>query len=219
MRLRLFFILATVCVLGLAAAGNCDAAIYKYVDDGGIINFADDLQSVPAQYRATAKIVSGEAVEKPAGPAPQAQPKTDADTATVRQAAPHEAAPAADAGESGKSEKSSAPFIKRAVISLIVVVSVAFAFLMLGNFQAEHLKAVRAARIIILWAASVYLIYAHAGDLMRVIGSMGDKVDVVQQQSAEKGKKAAKAAKAWNELMEGAGQVPDPGSEEAGKKE
>jgi hypothetical protein len=218
MRSRLFFMLAVVFVFGLAAAGNCDAAIYKYVDDAGIINFADDLQSVPAQYRATAKIVSGEAVEKPAGPAPQGQPKTDAET--VGQAVPHEAAPAADAGESEKSETPASPFIKRAVISLVVVVTVVFAFLMLGNFQAEHLKAVRAARIFILWGASVYLIYAHAGDLMRVIGAMGDKVDAVQQQSAEKGKKAAKAAKALNAVLEEAGRAPvDPGEAGAERKE
>jgi hypothetical protein len=48
-------------ISGLSVTSTAFAAIYKYVDKNGMIYFADDLQSIPAQYRAAAKIVSGEA--------------------------------------------------------------------------------------------------------------------------------------------------------------
>jgi hypothetical protein len=216
MRIKSFLLLVAVCVSCLTASENCSAALFKYIDSDGTVNIADDLQSIPEQFRSSAVIVNGQAEEpKPAGPVPQEQTTTAPGTApgigAVSGAVPR-------AGEAAAGETPSAPIGKRAVVSLIVVVTAVFGFLMLGNLQADHLKAVRAARMMILWAASVYLIYAHAGDLIRVIGTVGDTVDAAQQQSAEKGRKAAKAAKALNALLEGAGNVPgEPG--EAGPEQ
>jgi hypothetical protein len=50
-------------------------------------------------------------------------------------------------------------------------------------------------------APSVYhtLIYAHAGDVIRVFRAMSNEVNLVQQ-AEEKGKKAAISAKALNAL-------------------
>jgi hypothetical protein len=208
MRIKSFLLLVAVCVSCLTASENCSAALFKYIDSDGTVNIADDLQSIPEQFRSSAVIVNGQAEEpKPAGPVPQEQTTTAPGIGAVPRA-----------GEAAAGETPSAPIGKRAVVSLIVVVTAVFGFLMLGNLQADHLKAVRAARMMILWAASVYLIYAHAGDLIRVIGTVGDTVDAAQQQSAEKGRKAAKAAKALNALLEGAGNVPgEPG--EAGPEQ
>jgi hypothetical protein len=73
-RLILVFVIAVV----LSAASNSFGAIYKYIDKNGIISFADDLQSIPAQSRATATIVSGEREEQ-RKPALQKQPLVQAE--------------------------------------------------------------------------------------------------------------------------------------------
>ena len=65
-----------ILTLGLFAAMDCAAAIYKYTDKDGLITFADDLQAVPVQYRSQAVIVSGEDKEAEVkSPAGQAVPK------------------------------------------------------------------------------------------------------------------------------------------------
>ncbi len=212
MRLPLFFILVFVCVLGLLSAENCYAAIYKYVDSDGIIHFADDLQSVPEQYRTTAKIVSGEAVEKlPAGPSRQGQPKMQAGSAAQEPAPVGEAEKQKPAGAS----PAAGFFGRTAVISVIVVVSAVLAFIILGIVPTDHKKVIAVVRRTILGGAALYLIYAHAGDVVRVFSAVGNKVDSVRRQSEEKGKKAAKAVKALNSLVEEAGQAP-AGPAEAG---
>ena len=68
MKMKIRLILVIVLAMVLSATSNSFAAIYKYIDNNGIICFADDLQSIPEQCRATAKIVSGEQeeVRKPA---------------------------------------------------------------------------------------------------------------------------------------------------------
>jgi clan AA aspartic protease (TIGR02281 family) len=50
-----FFI---VFLLLLAAPFQADAGVYKWVDDEGTVNFADDYYSVPAKYRARAEVVA-----------------------------------------------------------------------------------------------------------------------------------------------------------------
>jgi hypothetical protein len=40
-----------------------------------------------------------------------------------------------------------------------------------------------------MWGMSVYLLYADAGDVVHVFATRGHKIDVVQQQSMDKGKK------------------------------
>jgi hypothetical protein len=50
------FVLAIV----LSDASSSFAAIYKFIDNNGIICFSNDFQSIPEQCRATAKIVSGD---------------------------------------------------------------------------------------------------------------------------------------------------------------
>jgi len=218
--MKLLLMLAVVCGLGLLSSENCCAAIYKYVDNEGIINFADDLQSVPEQYRATAKIVSGEAVEKlPAVSSRQGQPRMKAGTAAPE---PEPAAAPVVQDEKQKSADASRAagfFGRKAVTSVMVVVSAVFAFIILGVFHTDHKKVVAVVRITVLWGTAVYLIYAHAGDVVRVFSAVGNRVDSVQRKSEEKGRKAAKAVKALNSLAEEAGQAPSGPAEDGTENE
>jgi len=209
-------VLLFVITLGLLAAMDVSAAIYKYIDKDGLITFADDLQAVPAQYRAQAVIVSGEDKEAEAkSPAGQAVPKEQTE---IKAGEPLPAPPPiVQTAETGGKRS----FGSRALISAIVVVSALFAFGVLGIIDADHKKAIKIARVVILWVASVYLLYSHAGDVVHVFSSIGSDVENARQASGEKGKKAAKAMKALNAVLDQAGQSNSGDSAEAGleKKE
>ena len=93
-------------------------------------------------------------------------------------------------------------FSGRVLISVVVVVSALFAFVILGVIDADHKKAIKIVRMVILWGMSVYLIFAHAGDVEDIFKTLGGKVDTVQRESEDKGKKAAKSMKEINVFMQ-----------------
>jgi hypothetical protein len=101
------------------------------------------------------------------------------------------------------------------------VVSALFAFVVLGIIDADHKKAIKIARVVIIWVVSVYLLYSHAGDVVHGFRSIGSNVESARQESEEKGKKAAKAMKALNAVLDQAGQSASGDPAEAGpeKKE
>lgn len=204
-RRMLILILAIV----LSAASSGFAAIYKYVDENGIISFSDDLQAIPEQSRAAAEIVSGKQSE-------------DSKKAVQKLPPAHvDAAPGADTTSFAREKESGKGLVKqffssRMLISVIVVVSGLFAFVILGVLDADHKKAVKIVRLVILWVMSVYLIVAHAGDIVHLFRTVEGKVDTVQRESEEKGKKAAKAMKELNALVR---QVDDPDSQDSGSVE
>jgi hypothetical protein len=209
----LFIIMIT---LGLNAAMDCSAAIYKYTDKDGLITFADDLQAVPTQYRSQAVIVSGGDNEpETKSPAGQAVPKeqTEIKAGEHTPVLPSSIQTAETSGER--------PFGRRALISGIVVVSALFAFVILGIIDADHKKAIKIARVVIIWVVSVYLLYSHAGDVVHAVRSMGSNVESARQESEQKGKKAAKAMKALNAALDQVGQSASGDAAEAGpeKKE
>jgi len=194
-------------IFAVSLSSDALAAIYKYVDKDGMIYFSDDLQSIPEQYRAAAKIVSGETKEEEEQrPVTQYQEKARMETGMN------------DDRSSGAQQK---PFGSRALTSAIIVVSAMFTFVILGILDIDHKKAVKIVRVIVLWGVSVYLLFAHAGDVVHVFSSMGNHVESVQRESEEKGKKAAKALKALDTLTEQAGKssLPDRGGTEPEKKE
>jgi hypothetical protein len=201
-RLILVFVIAIV----LAAISNSFAAIYQYTDKYGIVCFADDLQSVPEQSRATAKIVSGEQ-EKEVKPALQKQSpvqeeakKSNAETSSDRKKVSLEGA-------------AKSFFSGRVLISIVVVVSALFAFVILGILDADHKKAIRIVRVVIVWGMSVYLIVAHGGDVINMFRTLKGNVDTVQRESEEKGKKAATAMKELNAIIQ---HVDDAASQDPG---
>ena len=159
MKMQKRFFLVVVLAIVLSATSNSFAAIYKYIDENGIVCFANDLQSVPEKCRSTAKIVSGDQEEgrKPALlKQPQAQAEArpgNAALSTSREKAPIEV-------------PAKSLFSGRALISLVVVVSALFAFVILGILDADHKKSIKIVRVVIVWGMSVYLIVAHAGDVV-----------------------------------------------------
>ncbi len=221
MRITLVLMCGFVCVLLSLSVQDGFAAIYKYVDQDGLINFADDLQSVPAPYRATAKIVSGEAPEQSL-PSPSTHEQSKARTGAAIQK-PASATVPAGLNEKQKSTGTllqTGSIGKRALTSAIIVVSAVFAFIILGILDTDHKKAVTVVRVVLLWGMTVYLLYAHAGDVVHIFSRMDSEIESIQQQSDEKGKKAARAMKSLNTMVEEAGQATaDPEGAGAGKKE
>lgn len=173
-----------------------------------MIYFADDLQSIPEHYRAKAKIVSGELKEE-RKPEKQNQPQVQQEAKT------DVAAPALARETTPTDGNKTRPFSNRLLISIIVVVSALFAFVVLGILDADHKKAVAIARVVIVWGMSVYLIYAHAGDVVHVFKSMSGGIDTARRESEEKGKKAAEALKAMDALLKQAGNAASENPEGA----
>jgi hypothetical protein len=93
-------------------------------------------------------------------------------------------------------------FSSRMRISLIAVASSMFAFVNLGILDVEHKKTNKIIRVVIVWGMSVYLLVAHAGDVVHLFRTLDDRVDTARRSSEEKGKKAAKAMKDMNVLMQ-----------------
>lgn len=195
MKMKLRLILVIVLALVLSAISNSFAAIYKYIDKNGIICFADDLQSIPEQCRATAKIVSGEQEE-------ERKPAIQKRSQVQEEAKPGNAALSNDREKVAIEGTVKSLYSSRLLISVVVVVSALFAFVILGILDADHKKAIRIVRAVILWGMSVYLIVAHAGDVVHMFRTLDGKVDTVQRESEEKGKKAAKTIKEMNSFME-----------------
>jgi hypothetical protein len=191
MNMQIRLILVFVIAIVMSAASDSFGAIYRYIDNNGIVCFADDLQSIPEQCRATAKIVSGEREEERKS-STQQRPETQTEAKTgnaVSSAHPEKASIASYA---------KSLFSGRMLISAVVVVSALFAFVILGILDADHKKAIRIVRVVILWGMSVYLILAHVGDVVSMFRTVKGEVDTVQHDSEEKGKKAAKALKEIN---------------------
>lgn len=195
MRAKLVLLLVGVaCAVVLAMAQDSSALIYKYMDEDGLVNFADDLQAIPEQFRSSAKIVGGnpeeekrpEQQEKP-GLQPSAPPVIDTPSPEPQAPPQH-------------SERS--PLSRRVLVSIIVVVSILFAFSILGILDEDHKKAVKIARVIMLWGLSVYLLYAHAMDVVRLTGLLSGNVASAQRASEEKGKKMAEKVKKFDAFMD-----------------
>ena len=184
----------------LFAAQDGYCAIYKYLDTDGLVNFADDLQSIPVQYRAFAIIVSG-------GPEPGAVSAGSSTTPARTNMVQKEVIAAGDHQDASVEvasapEKKRKPFAWRATVSAIIVVTVMFLFTLMRILDHDNKKSVAVARVVLLWVMTVYLLYAHVGDVLRAVGLMGDSVQSVRGASEEKGRKAAAAIKSMQQFME-----------------
>ncbi len=189
MNLKVLFVFVLFVVFSVSLPPNGLAAIYKYTDKDDMIHFVDDLQSVPEQYRSSAKIVNGEDKEEIKKQSSQPPAQTETKKAEI--------------STSNIAEKvEAAPFGKRAIISAIIIVSALFAFVILNRLDMDNKKVISITRIIILWGISIFLLYAHVGDVVSVFSSIGGKIENTQQQAEEKGKKAAKAIKAMDAIIE-----------------
>jgi hypothetical protein len=182
MKLHARLILVFVFALVLSAASDGFAALYKYTDQEGMVCIANDLQSIPEKYRATAKIV-GDAPEGEKKPIQQNQPQAQQEINTEITATSPLDGPSPDV------DVKKSVFINRVLISSMVVVSTLLAFIILGILDVNHKKPVKILRVVILWGMAVYLIYAHMGDVVRLFRSTGNMSDPVHQKAVETGKK------------------------------
>lgn len=212
MRVNVLVLTALFFALGLLATSGVSAAIFKYTDKNGVISFASDLQSIPPDCRSTAVIISGDAKEeeekRPLSQSPSSAPVTT----------PAGTASAAPSAQPTAESRGKDHFGGKALISAIVVVSGLFIFVILGTLDMENKKAERIARLVVIWGVSVYLLYAHGGDVIHTFTGMGNKIENVHRQSEEKGKKAAEGVKALNTMIEQAGAAGSAEHAESGQE-
>ncbi len=166
-----------------------DASFYKYVDKNGVVCVVDNLQVVPEQYRSKAVIVENEAYDDEKRPAGSTEVKRE----TV-QAAP----------EAASEERKPTPLSSRLMISGAVGISAFVLFIILKNLPGlnENRRRLSFIRGSLIGLFSLYLVIAHLSDITVALGMAGHAVDEVQQQSAQKGKKAGQAIKSFDGLFE-----------------
>ncbi len=199
-----------VVVLGLFAVRAGLAATYKYTDKDGNIGLADDLQAIPKQYRASAVLISGGAKEGdavPQTPTAPAGPMTSAHPAPPQTSF---SAPVQTPMPTSQTEQQpllflGIPFSIRLAISIGVVIAAIFVSVFLGKISAMHGhdRAIHILRVSLSWLIVVYLVAAHAKDVMILVKMAGSHVQSVSAESAQRGEKAAKAIKALDKAIEG----------------
>jgi len=215
MGMKVLLAMVLFSVIGLTSSSDGFAAIYKYTDKDGMIHFADNLQSIPAQYRGAAKIVNGE--EKDANKGQTNQNKLNA-MVEIKQV---ERTIAAFFERLFIEKKDTDSFGSRAMVSAIVVLSALFALTILKILDADHKKTIAITRVVIIWGVSVFLLFTHARDVVTVFSLVDSKIESSKQQAKEKGKNAAKDIKRLNSFLEQVEKTPssDPGEAGQEKKE
>ena len=182
------------CLFAIVFVSYSMAVIYKYVDKDGNLCFADDLQVIPKQYRAAALIVQEESKDEPAKariPA-AADSGREQSISTTAQDIPQKHAVLS--------------FSDRLMISGCIIIGTILVIYILRNQAAlkknEKLTSIICNALIVI--TSLYLVIAHVKDAITVVGLAGNSLGNVQQQSAEKGRKAAQAIKKLDALFENA---------------
>ncbi len=203
----ILLVLAFCCLSGLFLVTSSYAVIYKYTDNEGIVSFADDLQAVPEKYRTTAVIVEGESKEERANQGDSvgsAHPEQQPSAAETKQIS--------DAKHPG-------PLSSRLMMSAGISVGAFLVFILISKQPElkENKKVLSFIRTGLIASVSLYLIVAHIRDVWTVFGLTGKTISEAQQQSAEKGKKAAQTIKQLDALFEQAQQAQQ--AEESKAKE
>ena len=192
-KFRIVYLIVLAALALLFARESC-AAFYKYVDDKDVVSFADNLQSVPEKYRATAVIINDATGDDEAKTTtkPVVNKAVEAPTATV-------------ANTSGKAaSKEPASFSSRLLISLGVIISSLVIFFVINTRtdMRENKKFLSVMRSILKTLVSIYLVYVHVRDVAGVFSMAIHAVDDVKYHSEERGKKAAQTIKSLDALFE-----------------
>jgi len=180
------------------------ADIYKYANEAGEISFADNLQSVPEQYRAIAVNTTALEEQKLIQSQPQTQPQANS---ALTQEVP------------GEKPAYKMTFTIRLLITVVVVfvwIVALFTIKKAGVLKGRE-KVLPAARVALSCILLVYLITVHGKDVVNLFTMAGNKIEEVQERQAQRGKKAGEAIKALNKLMEDAEKKP-PASDQAEEK-
>jgi hypothetical protein len=196
------FLLLSPALLGFLPRHAC-ADIYLYVNEAGETGIADNLESVPEKYRATA--VNTTARERE-------QKLTQAQTGQQRQPNPF--------GVPVKPSAQTTTFTSRLIMTAGVVLVwfiILFILNKTGEFKGRE-NALPAARIALACIFLVYLVMVHGKDAVNLFTMAGNHIDAVREKQAQQGKKAGEAIKALNKLMDGAANpppAPDQGQEKS----
>jgi hypothetical protein len=187
----------------IALLGTADAVTYKYIDNAGNIGFADDLQTIPEQYRSQAVLIEGELKEEPASTAATGTVVPVIQSATA--AAPAAEQPQAEAPLPPLQGTSPGrPLSMRLLISGGIGIGLLVLVTLIGRLLAGDAQ--RQVRTYLTTGATVlflfYLVYAHGKDVLAMVRMAGAAVDDVQRKSAEKGQKAADGIKKLDALFE-----------------
>ena len=185
--LLLFFV-----VVGIAV--DAQAVIYKYTDEKGSPAYADSMEKVPERERGKAVIVTGQMEQELADDAERARALAAREAEQQRIEALHQQ----------EQERFTGRLIRGGVaaalaVALIVVLSHIDAL----REQAELLRRIRLILVLVLF---VFLGVTFAGDVVGLFRSVGreiaDPVAGMQDQQAEKGKKAAEPYKALDQALQ-----------------
>jgi len=200
MKKRLFVpLFVALCLFPVLLPGRVQAATYRYIDKQGSISFADDLQVIPEEYRSKAVLIEGELKEDTEkASAPAAQDRTGGKDLSA--SAPADNAPQAASNiieaPGGESLFGKRVYLRLMITGAVLLVGVAF-LVAIGKIAA--LKQKEQVRLILrsslIAALLLYLGIAHAGDVIALFSNVGNKLEAVQQKSAERGRKAAEAMK------------------------
>ena len=179
------------CLLAIVFVSYCMAVIYKYVDKDGKLCFADNLQVIPEQYRASALIVQQASEDEPA-------------KARVPAASESGREPSTSAAQERPQKHASLSFSYRLMVSGCIFIGSILVFFIIKNQAAlkENEKLTSKIRNALIVIVSLYLVIAHVKDAITIAGMAGNALDTVQQQSAERGKKAAQVMKKLDALFE-----------------
>lgn len=191
MKKTILFLVVMQSILGMLIVCTADAAIYRYTDKEGMPWYVDNPSAIPEQYRASSVIIDGDSKLSPekqsvtiANETPVIPPKSE--------------------------EVAVKPLSVRLLISLSVVAGIFLLYLFARNLPLlrGRNKALYILRSSLIGISSLFLIVTHAKDMMEVFYMAKQSVDEVQQQSEEKGKKAAQAIKTLDEIRKQAEQGP-----------
>lgn len=186
---------------------DAHAASYRYTDKDGNVGIADDIGSVPAEYRATAerigaddleeKQTTGLVVQKKAT-TPAAPPAGNLTQTPVIVTAPAPQGPVASVpAPDPEPDPFRSPFSRRGQISLGAVAGVVLLAVLLGRISALRVRhgALNAVRMSLFAILLAYLAVAHYRDILVLLRMAGGKVSDVSDRSAKRGEKAGKAIK------------------------
>lgn len=194
-RLVCFSFFIFIFILEIIIPKNSYCAIYKYLDANGTPCFADNLQVIPEQYRSKVEIVADHVVEK--------------EQTTVKNLVAAEEMIALPVQEPSRSRIVPASFSGRLLLSIVIIVCAVVIYFVLVKVvpqrwtdKKERNSMLAASRFAIFCIAVVSIGLLHASDAMTILGIVGDKVQSVQQSSAEKGKKAADSMKQIDRIMD-----------------
>jgi len=177
------------------------ATTYKYTDKKGTVCITDNETTIPEEYRDKVVVIEERKEEIPSSEAIDKSPP-------VTQKAEVEA-------RSQYSRWQEMPLLKRLVISAFIFVGFLVVRLVLSRLLSDRRRQILPwVRIGLGSLLLLYLILAHGKDVTTAFGMFNDKINTIQANSEEKGRRAAEAAKTLKDLLDG---DPDAGRREPGK--